>query len=429
MKKGILKAVAVGAIAATMGTAGATIAIKFGNEKNQQLSQEIKDLQKELDDAKLNVGGHTDEELEQAKEAVRKEEQAKTEEAVNQAKEETANNYKTILNILQSENRQTLERTDTNWNHIGKFLFAQDQEGLIYFDDETGDYSILKKTGKYISNGEINFHNASMYVFSSTENAGLFGYNKKNMDYVEYSSTGGNFQNILTVSDGELLAECRIENKQKVVDLKNGELTVLVDGENNVYLRGFTAFESGTNNLYMYNWADLNFVKADGIGVIITDIVDVGYDHFVLGNTEGKIAVYSRAYGYKESTIDGNFTGAFLPKESSFVFSTENALYRFELSEGTVDKLISDIETGTSINHLTLNSGIFYNAHNLNSMYWDLYFISSVGDANVVLADIVENGITVTESTEEYINFTATTKDGTTHDYKYTISTKELTQL
>lgn len=414
MKKGILKAVAVGAIAATMGTAGATIAIKFGNEKNQQLSQEIKDLQKELDDAKLNVGGHTDEELE---------------EAVNQAKEETANKYKTILNILQSENRQTLERTDTNWNRIGKFLFAQDQEGLIYFDDETGDYSILKKTGKYISNGEINFHNASMYVFSSTENAGLFGYNKKNMDYVEYSSTGGNFQNILTVSDGELLAECRIENKQKIVSLKNGELTVLVEGDNDIYLRGFTAFEDGTKNFYTYDWGTKNFVKADGIDVIITEVTDAGYDNFVFGNTEGKIAVYSRVYGYKESTIDGNFTGAFLPKESSFVFSTENALYRFELSEGTVDKLISDIEIGTSMNHAALNSGIFYNAHNLNSMYWDLYFISSVGDANVVLADIVENGITVTEAMEEYINFTATTKDGTTHDYKYTISTKELTQL
>lgn len=412
MKKGILKAVAVGAIAATMGTAGATIAIKFGNEKNEQLSQEIKDLQKELDDAKLNVGGHTDEELE---------------EAVNQAKEETANKYKTILNILQSESRQTIERTDTNWNRIGKFLFAQDQEGLIYFDEETEDYSVLKLTGKYTSVGEMFLNNTRMYVFSSTENGGLFGYSKDNMEYVEFSSTGGNFEDITPAADGELLASCRIENKQKVVGLKNGELTVLVEGENNVYLRGFTAFESGTNNLYMYNWAD--FVKADGIGVIITDVVDVGYDHFVLGNTEGKIAVYSRAYGYKESTIDGNFTGSFLPKESSFVFSTENALYRFELSEGTVDKLISDIETGTSINHAALNSGIFYNAHNLNSMYWDLYFISSVGDVNVVLADIVENGITVTEATEEYINFTATTKDGTTHDYKYTISTKELTQL
>ena len=414
MKKGILKAVAVGAIAATMGTAGATIAIKFGNEKNQQLSQEIKDLQKELDDAKLNVGGHTDEELE---------------EAVNQAKEETANKYKTILNILQSESRQTIERTDTNWNRVGKFLFALDKEGLVYFDEATANYNVLKLTGKYTGLGEMVLNNTSMYVFSSTENGGLFGYSKENMDYVEFSSTGGNFQNIITATDGELLAESRIENKQKIVSLKNGELTVLVEGDNDIYLRGFTAFEDGTKNFYTYDWGTKNFVKADGIDVIITEVTDAGYDNFVLGNTEGKIAVYSRAYGYKESTIDGNFTGAFLPKESSFVFSTENALYRFELSEGTVDKLISDIEIGTSMNHAALNSGIFYNAHNLNSMYWDLYFISSVGDANVVLADIVENGITVTEAMEEYINFTATTKDGTTHDYKYTISTKELTQL
>ena len=178
MKKGILKAVAVGAIAATMGTAGATIAIKFGNEKNEQLSQEIKDLQKELDDAKLNIG-HTDEELEQAKEEVRKEEQAKTEEAVNQAKEETANNYKTILNILQSENRQTLERTDTNWNRVGKFLFASDKEGLVYFDEATANYNVLKLTGKYTGLGEMVLNNTSMYVFSSTENGGLFGYSKE----------------------------------------------------------------------------------------------------------------------------------------------------------------------------------------------------------------------------------------------------------
>ena len=428
MKKGILKAVAVGAIAATMGTAGATIAIKFGNEKNQQLSQEIKDLQKELDDAKLNIG-HTDEELEQAKEAVRKEEQAKTEEAVNQAKEETANKYKTILNILQSENRQTIERTDTNWNRVGKFLFASDKEGLVYFDEATANYNVLKLTGKYTGLGEMDLNNTSMYVFSSTENGGLFGYSKGNMDYVEFSSTGGNFQNIITATDGELLAESRIENKQKIVSLKNGELTVLVEGDNDIYLRGFTAFEDGTKNFYTYDWGTKNFVKADGIDVIITEVTDAGYDNFVLGNTEGKIAVYSRVHGYKESAIDGSFTGCYLPNESSFVFSTENALYRFELSDGTVEKLISDIEPGTSVIHAALGSGLFYNAHNSNSMYWDLYFIPNVGSADLVLTDISENGVSITESTEEYINFTATTKDGTTHDYKYTISTKELTQL
>ena len=414
MKKGILKAVAVGAIAATMGTAGATIAIKFGNEKNQQLSQEIKDLQKELDDAKLNVGGHTDEELE---------------EAVNQAKEETANKYKTILNILQSENRQTIERTDTNWNRVGKFLFASDKEGLVYFDEATANYNVLKLTGKYTGLGEMVLNNTSMYVFSSTENGGLFGYSKENMDYVEFSSTGGNFQNIMTSTDGELLAESRIENKQKIVSLKNGELTVLVEGDNDIYLRGFTAFETGTNKLYTYDWGIKNFVKADGIDVIITEVTDAGYDNFVLGNTEGKIAVYSRVYGYKESAIDGSFTGCYLPNDSSFVFSTENALYRFELSDGTVEKLISDIEPGTSVIHAALGSGLFYNAHNSNSMYWDLYFIPNVGSADLVLTDISENGVSITESTEEYINFTATTKDGTTHDYKYTISTKELTQL
>ena len=414
MKKGILKAVAVGAIAATMGTAGATIAIKFGNEKNQQLSQEIKDLQKELDDAKLNVGGHTDEELE---------------EAVNQAKEETANKYKTILNILQSESRQTIERTDTNWNRVGKFLFALDKEGLVYFDEATANYNVLKLTGKYTGLGEMVLNNTSMYVFSSTENGGLFGYSKENMDYVEFSSTGGNFQNIITATDGELLAESRIENKQKIVSLKNGELTVLVEGDNDIYLRGFTAFEDGTKNFYTYDWGTKNFVKADGIDVIITEVTDAGYDNFVLGNTEGKIAVYSRVYGYKESAIDGSFTGCYLPNESSFVFSTENALYRFELSDGTVEKLISDIEPGTSVIHAALGSGLFYNAHNSNSMYWDLYFIPNVGSADLVLTDISENGVSITESTEEYINFTATTKDGTTHDYKYTISTKELTQL
>lgn len=428
MKKGILKAVAVGAIAATMGTAGATVAIKFGNEKNEQLSQEIKDLQKELDDAKLNIG-HTDEELEQAKEEVRKEEQAKTEEAVNQAKEETESEYKTILNILQSENRQTLERTDTNWNRIGKFLFAQDQEGLVYFDEETKDYSVLKKTGKYTSNGEMNFNNTTMYVFSSTENAGLFGYNKKNMDYIELSATGGNFQNLTSATDGGLLAECRIENKLKVVSLKNGELTVLAEGNNDVCLRGYTAFEVGTYNFYTYDWGTKNFVKADGIGVIVADVFDVGYSNYILGNTEGKIAVWSGAYGYKETTFEGNYIACFSVEQTKFNFIADNGLYRFEVDEGTVEKLLSDIDTSTS--QVCADSDIYllYNAHNTNSMYWDLYIIPNGEAANIILSDICENGMTVTESTGEYINFTATTKDGTTHDYKYTISTKELTQL
>lgn len=414
MKKGILKAVAVGAIAATMGTAGATIAIKFGNEKNQQLSQEIKDLQKELDDAKLNVGGHTDEELE---------------EAVNQAKEETANKYKTILNILQSEGRQTIERTDTNWNRVGKFLFASDKEGLVYFDEATANYNVLKLTGKYTGLGEMVLNNTSMYVFSSTENGGLFGYSKENMDYVEFSSTGGNFQNIITATDGELLAESRIENKQKIVSLKNGELMVLIEGENNVYLQGFTAFEDGTKNFYTYDWGTKNFVKADGIGVNIISVGDAGYDNYVLVNTEGKFAVWSRIYGYKETTFEGNYIACFSVEQTKFNFIADNGLYRFEIGEGTVEKLLSDIDTSTS--QICADSDIYllYNAHNTNSMYWDLYIIPNGETANIILSDICENGMTVTESTGEYINFTATTKDGTTHDYKYTISTKELTQL
>lgn len=414
MKKGILKAVAVGAIAATMGTAGATIAIKFGNEKNQQLSQEIKDLQKELDDAKLNVGGHTDEELE---------------EAVNQAKEETANKYKTVLNILQSDYRQVFERRAANWGILGKFLLARDQEGLVYFDEETGDYSVLRETGKYTALGEISLNNTNMYMFSSIENDGLFGYSRENMDCTVFASTGGDFQNITAAADGELLAACRIDNKQKIVSLKNEELTILVEGENDVCLRGFTAFESGTNNFYIYNWGVKNFIKADGVGVIITEVTDAGYDNFILGNTEGKIAVYSRVYGYKESAIDGSFTGCFSPKESSFVFSTENALYRFEISDGSVEKLLSDIDTSASQIHISSDSYLFYDAHNPNSMYWDLYLIANDGSSNLVLADISENSVSVTEATEEYINFTATTKDGATHDYKYTVSTKELTQL
>ena len=414
MKKGILKAVAVGAIAATMGTAGATIAIKFGNEKNEQLSQEIKDLQKELDDAKLNVGGHTDEELE---------------EVVNQAKEETANKYKTILNILQSESRQTIERTDTNWNRIGKFLFAQDQEGLVYFDEETGDYSVLKLTGKYTGLGEMVLNNTSMYVFSSTENDGLFGYSKENMEYVKFSSTGGNFQNIITAADGELLATSRIDNKQKIVGLKNGELMVLIEGENDVYLQGFTAFEDGTKNFYTYDWGTKNFVKADGIGVNIISVGDAGYDNYVLVNTEGKFAVWSRVYGYKETTFEGNYIACFSVEQTKFNFIADNGLYRFEIGEGTVEKLLSDIDTSTS--QICADSDIYllYNAHNTNSMYWDLYIIPNGETANIILSDICENGMTVTESTGEYINFTATTKDGTTHDYKYTVSTKELTQL
>lgn len=413
MKKGILKAVAVGAIAATMGTAGATIAIKFGNEKNEQLSQEIKDLQKELDDAKLNIG-HTDEELE---------------EAVNQAKEEIANKYKTILNILQSEGRQTVERTDTNWNRVGKFLFAQDQEGLVYFDEETGDYSVLKLTGKYTGLGEMVLNNTRMYVFSSTENGGLFGYSKENMDYVEYSSTGGNFQNITAAADGELLAECRIENKQKVVGLKNGELMALIEGENDVYLQGFTAFEDGTKNFYTYDWGTKNFVKADGIGVNIISVGDAGYDNYVLVNTEGKFAVWSRVYGYKETTFEGNYIACFSVEQTKFNFIADNGLYRFEIGEGTVEKLLSDIDTSTS--QICADSDIYllYNAHNTNSMYWDLYIIPNGEAANIILSDICENGMTVTESTGEYINFTATTKDGITHDYKYTVSTKELTQI
>lgn len=427
MKKGILKAVAVGAIAATMGTAGATIGIKFGNEKNEQLSQEIKDLQKELDDAKLNIG-HTDEELEQAKEAVRKEEQAKTEETVNQAKEETANEYKTILNILTAKYKTEITRRGNSWEELGKFVSATDAPGIVYIDNATKEFKLIKKDGKYTNLGEFNGY----YLFcSETENLGLFGISRKDLTEKIYANEGKYFRDVQPVGD-KIVALCRIEGDgelSSVVELnEDGSITKLIDNENDIGMSGNSAYELGTNKLYYYSLDNQKYEIVEGVDVSIEYVTEMGSGMYLINNSQNKLAIYSTTHGYKSKEIQASFRSSIYASSEYLVFSADDsAVYKYTFEDNSLETLIEGVAIDTSYSiatEPTIGEGGLFRAENKETGKIDLYRIKFNG-----VTKLLENldDVQVTAFFDCGVNLDIT-QNGETSVYQYDFKTESLTK-